>query len=221
MILISSGVSLGRIKIAQMYRFGLLAALWATSQLVPAAAEPNEDFLHLSTQVALDSHAADFGVDWDLFNSEIYLDWQRKQAQVLLRILPSTSPLRNRNALADLLGTVYYESLRAGVDPDWVLAIMQVESAFRKHAISTVGARGYMQVMPFWIENIGNADHNLFNLRTNIRYGTVILRHYIDIEKGNLFRALGRYNGSLGRAHYPELVLRAYERNWQHNRQAG
>ncbi|MDO4230651.1 MAG: lytic transglycosylase domain-containing protein [Lautropia sp.] len=109
--------------------------------------------------------------------------------------------------------TVRYEAQRAGLDPEMVLGLIQVESGFRQHAISSVGARGYMQVMPFWTKVIGdgNADH-LFNRRVNIRYGCVILRHYLDIEKGDLFMALGRYNGSRGRAKYPDAVFAAWKR---------
>jgi soluble lytic murein transglycosylase-like protein len=114
----------------------------------------------------------------------------------------------------DFLKTVHYEATRAGLEPELVLALIQVESAFRKYAVSTVGARGFMQVMPFWVNAIGNAEHNLFHLRTNLRYGCTILRHYLDVERGNLFRALGRYNGSLGQPEYPNLVLRAWS-NWQ------
>lgn len=117
----------------------------------------------------------------------------------------------------DFLVTVHYEATRAGLDPQMVLALIQVESAFRKFAVSKAGARGYMQVMPFWVKLLGEEDgHNLFNLRTNLRYGCVILRHYVDIEQGNLFRALGRYNGSLGKAKYPNKVRRAWNRNWQY-----
>ncbi len=115
----------------------------------------------------------------------------------------------------EFLVTVHYEATRAGLDPQMVLALIQVESGFRKYAISTAGARGYMQVMPFWLEVIGDgADHNLFDLRTNLRYGCVILRHYLDIENGNLFRALGRYNGSLGKARYPNLVRSKWKQHW-------
>ncbi len=114
----------------------------------------------------------------------------------------------------ELLTTIHYEATRAGLDPQLVLAVIEVESAFRKYAVSSAGARGYMQVMPFWIEVIGRPDDNLFHMRTNLRYGCIILRHYLDIEKGDLFRALGRYNGSLGRATYPNLIRRAWEQNW-------
>lgn len=116
----------------------------------------------------------------------------------------------------ELLITTQYEATRAGLDPQLVLGVIQVESRFRKHAVSKAGARGYMQVMPFWVELIGTADQNLFNLRTNLRYGCTILRHYLDIEKGDLFRALGRYNGSLGKAEYPNMVLRAWEGTWRY-----
>jgi soluble lytic murein transglycosylase-like protein len=95
-----------------------------------------------------------------------------------------------------------------------VLGLIQVESAFRKYAISSAGARGFMQVMPFWTGLIGQGGDNLFHLRTNLRYGCTILRHYLDIEKGDLFRALGRYNGSLGKPHYPNLIRTAWERDW-------
>ncbi len=121
----------------------------------------------------------------------------------------------------EFLLTVHYEAKRAGLDPQLVLGLIQVESAFRKYAVSSAGARGYMQVMPFWAKLIGAADHNLFHLRTNLRYGCTILRHYLDIEKGNLFRALGRYNGSLGKAEYPNMVLRAWHGNWRYVPPAG
>jgi len=114
----------------------------------------------------------------------------------------------------DLLSTVHYEATRAGLDPHMVLGLIEVESGFRKYAVSKVGARGYMQVMPFWKRSIGAKDHNLFHLRTNLRYGCTILRHYLDIEKGDLYRALGRYNGSLGKPEYPNLVRAAWHKHW-------
>jgi soluble lytic murein transglycosylase-like protein len=116
----------------------------------------------------------------------------------------------------EFLATVHYEATRAGLDPQLVLGVIEYESAFRKYAISSAGARGYMQVMPFWTGLIGSGDnHNLFHLRTNLRYGCVILRHYHDIEDGDVYRALGRYNGSLGRPEYPTGVMTAVNRNWQ------
>jgi len=112
------------------------------------------------------------------------------------------------------LAMVRYEATRAGLDPHLVLALIDVESKFRKYAVSRSGARGLMQVMPFWVKEIGDARHNLFHERTNLRYGCVILRHYLDIENGDVFRALGRYNGSLGRSEYPDAVMAAMTRNW-------
>ncbi len=118
----------------------------------------------------------------------------------------------------ELLVTIHYEATRAGLDPQLVLALIQVESGFRKYAVSSAGARGYMQVMPFWIDVIGEKGDNLFHMRKNLRYGCTILRHYLDIEKGDLFRALGRYNGSLGKAEYPNLVRGAWNQ-WRYERQ--
>jgi soluble lytic murein transglycosylase-like protein len=114
----------------------------------------------------------------------------------------------------DFLGTVHYEATRAGLDPQMVLGLIEVESGFKKYAVSSAGARGYMQVMPFWVKEIGVTKHNLFHLRTNLRYGCTILRHYLDMENGDLYRALGRYNGSLGRPEYPNLVRAAWRNNW-------
>jgi soluble lytic murein transglycosylase-like protein len=114
----------------------------------------------------------------------------------------------------DFLRTVHYEATRAALDPQLVLAVIQVESNFRKYAVSGAGARGYMQVMPFWVGLIGRQSDNLFNLRANLRYGCVILKHYLDIEKGNVERALARYNGSLGKPDYPRAVLAALRGGW-------
>jgi soluble lytic murein transglycosylase-like protein len=114
----------------------------------------------------------------------------------------------------EFLETVWYEAKRAGLEPSLVLGLIQVESGFRKYAISIAGARGYMQVMPFWTKAIGDGDASrLFHMQTNLRFGCVILRHYLDIEKGDLFLALGRYNGSRGRAEYPNAVFAA-RRQW-------
>ncbi len=121
-------------------------------------------------------------------------------------------------ARVEFLATVWYESKRAGLEPALVLAIVQVESAFRKYAISAAGARGYMQVMPFWARSIGDGDvAHLFHMQTNLRFGCVILRHYLELEKGDLYMALGRYNGSRGKAEYPESVLRA-RKSWEYVR---
>ena len=116
----------------------------------------------------------------------------------------------------EFLQTVWYESRRAGLDTTMVMGLIQVESAFRKYAISPVGARGYMQIMPFWSRLIGDGDPGkLFNMQTNLRFGCVILRHYLETERGNAFMALGRYNGSRGKDPYPKAVFSA-AKNWAH-----
>lgn len=138
-----------------------------------------------------------------------------------LRWLAAMSPrLRRRKpdleTRKEFLQTVWYESRRAGLDESLVLGLIQVESAFRKYAVSVVGARGYMQVMPFWSRLIGDGDAaKLFHLQTNLRFGCVILRHYLERERGDLFMALGRYNGSRGRPEYPNAVFAA-QRDWRH-----
>ena len=123
----------------------------------------------------------------------------------------------DRQQRLELLRAVQYEATRARLDPQLVLGVIEVESGFRKYAVSRAGARGYMQVMPFWVQLIGQPSHNLFHLRTNLAYGCVILRHYLDLEKGDYWRALGRYNGSLGKPGYPELVLAAWRGRWKYD----
>jgi len=116
----------------------------------------------------------------------------------------------------EFLVTVQYEATRAGLDPQQVLGVIEVESGFRKYAVSKAGALGYMQVMPFWVDLIGDPGQNLFKLKINLRYGCTILRYYLDIERGDTLRALGRYNGSLGRSRYPNSVLRAWSGDWEY-----
>ncbi|GAA4424206.1 lytic transglycosylase domain-containing protein [Acidovorax lacteus] len=143
-----------------------------------------------------------------------YLRWLAAMSDRLRRRKPDLEVRR------EFLQTVWYESKRAGLDESLVLGLIQVESAFRKFAVSSVGARGYMQVMPFWTRVIGDGDAGkLFHMQTNLRFGCVILRHYMDRERGDLFMALGRYNGSRGRAVYPDAVFAA-QRNWLFNHRA-
>jgi soluble lytic murein transglycosylase-like protein len=134
--------------------------------------------------------------------------WLNEMSSRLARRIP------DRKVRTELLKTVHHEAMRAGLDPQLVLGLMEVESGFRKYAISSAGARGFMQVMPFWTKLIGKPDHNLFHVRLNVRYGCVILRHYLDIENGDYYRALGRYNGSLGKPEYPTLVHGAWKGKW-------
>lgn len=136
--------------------------------------------------------------------------WLKEMSRRLAKRMPDEAER------LEFLTTLHWEAARAGVDPQLLLGLIQVESGFRKYAVSPVGARGYTQVMPFWVKAIGNPEHNLFQLRTNLRYGALILRHYIDIERGDLYRALGRFNGSLGRPEYPNLVVGAWKRHWDY-----
>jgi soluble lytic murein transglycosylase-like protein len=123
----------------------------------------------------------------------------------------------DRQQRLELLRTIHFEAVRARLDPQLVLGVIDVESRFRKYAVSKAGARGYMQVMPFWTGEAGRPRDNLFSLRTNLIYGCWILRHYLDMENGDYFRALGRYNGSLGQPEYPRLVLSAWKGRWKYN----
>lgn len=134
--------------------------------------------------------------------------WLGEMSRRLRQRLPDA---RHRDIF---LRTLHYEATRAGLDPELVLGLIEVESGFNRYAVSRVGARGYMQVMPFWVKEIGTEEHNLFHLRINLRYGCTILRHYLNIEHGDLFRALGRYNGSLGKAGYPDSVRAAWRNHW-------
>jgi soluble lytic murein transglycosylase-like protein len=137
--------------------------------------------------------------------------WLSAMSERLARRIP------DRKQRLELLRTIHFEALRAGLDPQLVLGIIEVESAFRKYAVSRASARGYMQVMPFWTAEARRPHDNLFHLRTNLIYGCWILRHYLDREKGDYFRALGRYNGSLGKAGYPDTVLAAWKGRWKYD----
>ena len=135
--------------------------------------------------------------------------WLAAMSARLARFVPDEAE-RHR-----LLTYIQYESTRAGLNTQVVLGLIEVESAFRQYAISNVGARGLMQVMPFWKNHIGQPGHNLFDVRTNLRYGCTILRHYRNVERGDMVRALARFNGSLGSMKYPNAVLGAHRNRWQ------
>ncbi len=183
------------------FAFLIAAYAWAGEQQY----EP----LAASVQAALHSAVADRGAPEAKFPSvQEKIEWLTEMSRRLEKRMP------DRQARLEFLKTVYYEAQRAGLDPQLVLGLIQVESGFKKYSVSAAGARGYMQVMPFWVKLIGNSDQNLFHLRTNLRFGCTILRHYLDIEKGDLYRALGRYNGSLGAPEYPNIVRAVWERQW-------
>ena len=170
--------------------------------------------LSASVQAALSKSVADQKPPQSSFKDPIAAaNWLTEMSHRLEKRIP------NQESRLELLRSVHYEATRAGLDPQLVLGLIQVESGFKKYAVSSAGARGLMQVMPFWVKLIGDPSHNLFNLRINLRYGCTILRHYLDIERGDLYRALGRYNGSLGQPEYPNLVKGAWHGRWLYNEQ--
>ena len=195
-------------------RLAVLAALmFATSA---GAGNQKEEALADGVRIALSNAIADARPPKpQMSNIEErikYLHWLGEMSERLKRKLPDWQVRR------EFLETTWYEATRAGLDPALVLGLIQVESAFRKYAVSPVGAHGYMQVMPFWTRVIGDGDRKkLFHMQTNLRYGCSILRLYLDMEAGNLFLALGRYNGSRGRSEYPNAVLSAWKQ-WEFKR---
>ena len=194
---------------------GAVLALALSVMMAPAAHAGNqkEEALADSVRVALANSIKDATPPRITFRNDAerlrYEGWLAQMSARLKRKLP------DEQTRHEFLATVWYESRRAGLEPGMVLGLIQVESAYRKYAVSLVGARGYMQVMPFWTNVIGDRNRSaLFNMQTNLRYGCAILRMYIDMEGGNLYLALGRYNGSRGRPQYPNAVLTAWN-NWK------
>ena len=187
----------------------LIVLLLAACALPASAGNQQYEPLAASVKAALSKAVSDAKPQGTSFTSPLEAaDWLTTMSERLARRIP------DRKYRVELLRAVHYEATRAGLEPELVLGLIQVESGFKKYAISSAGARGYMQVMPFWVKLIGHPEDNLFHMRTNLRYGCVILRHYLDIEKGDLYRALGRYNGSLGRPEYPNAVRAAWQRQW-------
>ncbi len=187
--------------------FGLAVVIVSAAA---SAGQQQYEPLSASVRAALQSAVSDQAAPRLFFASAaLQTHWLETMGRRLKKRIPDADYRH------DLLTSVHYEATRAGLDPQLVLGLIQVESNFRKYAVSGAGARGFMQIMPFWVKLLGTGEDNLFHLRTNLRYGCTILRHYLDIEHGNLFRALGRYNGSLGKATYPNLVLRAWNQ-WKY-----
>jgi len=190
---------------------GLLALASAPSALAGAQIEePLADSVRTALSAAIAAGAPPPELRFDDIDQRLaYLRWLGAMSE---RLKKNKSEGHER---VEFLQTVWYESRRAGLEPALVLGLIQVESGFRKYAISSVGARGYTQVMPFWTRQIGDGDAaRLFVMQVNLRFGCVILRHYLDVEKGDVFMALGRYNGSRGQAAYPNMVLGARKR-WE------
>ena len=194
------------------YPHYLALPLLAAGLLFASAAQAGAQVytpLSASVRTALQHSVSDQAVVNPVFATQYEADvWLNEMSRRLQKRMPDIA------YRIDFLKTVHYEARRAGLDPQMVLGLIEVESNFRKYAVSSVGARGYMQVMPFWVKEIGTPDNNLFHLRTNLRYGCTILRYYLDMESGDLYRALGRYNGSLGRPEYPNMVQAAWRKYW-------
>lgn len=180
------------------------APAWAGGQIE----EPLIDSVRTALSSAIANHAPPVPEFPDTESRLRYLRWLGTMSDRLVR------KKSDWNTRKEFLQTVWYEAKRAGLDVSMVLGLIQVESNFRKFAVSSVGARGYMQVMPFWTRVLGDGDASkLFHLQTNLRFGCVILRHYLDRERGDVFMALGRYNGSRGKRQYPNAVFGA-QRLW-------
>jgi soluble lytic murein transglycosylase-like protein len=141
----------------------------------------------------------------DRFEAQV---WLLDMSSRLATFVPDTK------TRIEMLKLIHYEARRVDIEPELVLALIEVESRFDEYAISVSGARGLMQIMPFWLDEIGISDQNLFKIRTNLRMGCTILRYYIDMEPQYLGRALARYNGSLGKTAYPNKVINALHKNW-------
>jgi soluble lytic murein transglycosylase-like protein len=170
--------------------------------------EPLADSVRTALSSAIANHAPPVPEFVDTESRLLYLRWMGAMGE---RLKKKKSDWDTRK---EFLQTVWYESKRAGLDVSLVLGLIQVESNFRKYAVSNAGARGYMQVMPFWSRVLGDGDAGkLFHLQTNLRFGCVILRHYLNRETGNLFLTLGRYNGSRGKPQYPDAVFES-QKNW-------
>jgi soluble lytic murein transglycosylase-like protein len=186
-------------------------AVWALPEWAQAGAqieEPLSDTVRTALSAAV-AEAAPPKPEFDRVEDRLaYLRWLGAMSERLKRRKPDFT------TRVEFLQTAWYEARRAGLEIDLVLGLIQVESGFRKYAVSSAGARGYMQVMPFWMRLIGNGEvQRLFHLQTNLRFGCTILRHYLDRERGDLFLALGRYHGSRGKPEYPNMVFGA-RRQW-------
>jgi len=197
-----------RLALGSVATGALMLALPRSAHAGAQIEEPLIDSVRNALSAAIHSSSPPKPEFQDTASRLAYLRWLGEMSQRLKR------KVADHQERIELLQTVWYESRRAGLDVSLVLGLIQVESNFRKWAISSAGARGLMQVMPFWTRVIGDGDPNqLFKMQPNLRFGCVILRHYLDRERGDLFLTLGRYNGSRGRAPYPDAVF-SNQRLW-------
>jgi soluble lytic murein transglycosylase-like protein len=181
---------------------------WREARAGAQAEEPLADSVRLALSAAVGDNAPPRPSFDTMDERLVYLRWLGEMSQRLRR--RESEHLRR----VEFLETAWYESKRAGIEPSLLLGLIQVESGFRRYAVSSAGARGYTQVMPFWARLIGDGDAGrLFHMQVNLRFGCVILRHYLGLERGDMYMALGRYNGSRGRPEYPNAVF-ASQRQW-------
>ena len=180
--------------------FFLLSGISSAVQAVEYRTKVDAELRHLLKEAVEDTSGFT-----DRFDAEVWL------LDMSTRMTKQVPDPKER---MEILKNAHREASRAGLEPELVLSVIQVESNFKPFAISSVGARGLMQIMPFWLKEIGHPNDNLFNIQTNLRFGCTILSYYLKIEKGNLFRALGRYNGSLGKSRYPNKVNNANRKRW-------
>lgn len=173
--------------------------------LVPGAAEAQTSDIDPQLRELLKQAVADSSSFEDRYDAEVWLTDMSSRLDKLV-----TDPDERLN----ILMAVHAEAQRSDLAPELVLALIEVESAFDRFAVSHAGARGLMQVMPFWLDEIGRPDDNLFHIETNLRMGCTILRYYLDREKGNLLKALARYNGSVGHRWYADRVFAKLNRKW-------
>ena len=185
--------------VSRIRLIGLLAALLLPAAL-PADQRPDPEL-----RETLRAAANEIDTFPDRFEAEVWLtDMSRRLAK----------QVRDPGERIEILTLVHYEADRVELPPELILAVIEVESNFDRYAISVAGAIGLMQIMPFWLDEIGRPNDNLLHIDTNLRYGCTILRFYYDKEKGDLRRALGRYNGSLGKRKYPNQVIDKLSKKW-------
>ncbi len=184
----------------RVFRLSIAALLIALALPTAAQERPDPALVELLRQAANDTDSFT-----DHFDAQVWLtDMSSRLARQVV----------DPQERIEILKRVHLEAVRASLAPELVLAVIDVESNFDKYAISVAGARGLMQIMPFWLNEIGRPDDNLIHIGTNLRFGCTILKYYLEIEKGDLKRALGRYNGSLGERKYPNLVLDKLRLKW-------
>ena len=186
---------------SNQHRLALAAALLLAISSTSQAAETDSALLHKLKLATNEVSSFD-----NQYDAQV---WLVAKDRPLARIIKDPA---QRLAMLKL---IHSEARRADLQPEIVLALIEVESAFDSYAVSVAGAQGMMQVMPFWKKELGRPEDNLINPQTNLRYGCTILKHYLDREQGRLADALARYNGSYGQYWYAERVLDTWDLHWR------